>query len=54
MDAPELLRDERGAPLAWQLFEIALPEHAGAPGCCAALATQDPGRPTYALRAWVP
>lgn len=47
LEAPELLRDERGAPRPWHLFQME-----AAPDACAALATQDPGRPRLALRTW--
>ncbi|TAJ24765.1 MAG: 4'-phosphopantetheinyl transferase superfamily protein, partial [Planctomycetota bacterium] len=47
LEAPELLRDERGAPRRWSVFQMA-----AAPGYCAALATQDPGRPILAARTW--
>jgi 4'-phosphopantetheinyl transferase len=47
LDAPELLRDSTGTPLRWSLFEIE-----AAPGYSAALATQCPGRPVLAQRAF--
>lgn len=47
LEAPELLRDASGTPLRWSLFEIE-----AAPGYSAALATQCPGRPVLAQRAF--